>query len=531
MLRVHALLLVALLALSFSPALAGAQAVEVVIAPGPDGVLLNATASYEGEVRNASQVPMDVSLFFTTTYYKPLSRLDTYALVSLGVRTPVAPSGRAPEFSLDINGSFSSSQGRGAFMLSGRFVNPNGTVTFSADGIAVEMKSVSVTNITVKAYLNKSMLTKEALKQLAMMELVLTPSMVNEQLRRQSNVTWVRFRSLELSHRVVGDKIELVLKASIEVNTSALAQELGKGVGPEVQELISRLTELRKGVSQNGTLRIALRSSGKGFGLELEARVSERGRDLEELAALQSRYLALLFTSGTPREKLGVVEPWTRLVVLPWNTSLKLSILTTPAGAAKVYAELRNLRIGYAGLKGDEATRAVAARLVSLLSALEKRGLPIHHRVVGIKVEVGKELAEEAEQLVNAIATGAVKPRFAENAPVPPIPLPRATRTATAVQTATATAVPTTPPPKPTVVTKAVPTTVTRTITSVLTRLLTTVLSTTVIKTSTVTSVATVTTTLLSVTTVERMSYTPIAIGAVVAIIGIAAALVARRRA
>ena len=40
-----------------------------------------------------------------------------------------------------------------------------------------------------------------------------------------------------------------------------------------------------------------------------------------------------------------------------------------------------------------------------------------------------------------------------------------------------------------------------------------------------------ITTTLLSVTTVERTSYTPIAIGVAVAIIGIAAALIARRRA
>ncbi len=516
---VSSLILLSIMILGAVSALAQQPTIEISIAPAKDGAVVNATASYVSKPSSGHATPGALVTVFHTNYLERENILRLNFSTKFSAEAPTAPSAQRVE--MELKGSFESVGGEGIAYLKGHVVTENGTANFFAT-LSYEFRDVVLyMNIDANATANKSFMSPDALSRLSLMEMMLTPQLINAQLAKQ-NVTWIKFEKVKLSHEEKEDRIIFSATAAMELNYSDMVSKLGFKNLSALQELI----EVQKSLNQSGVLDFELETAPRHTAFVVAVNAELRG-DIEKYFRVQGEYLARVYTSAAPPDVLKDLKPWLELVPLPSNTSLRFSVIADRA-TNETHVELRlvGLRIGHLYLRGDEATKRVAELLVTMLEAAKLNGLPIEYRCSVPGVEPIKELLPAAEKVVTAAIHGEIKSKYLKRLPFvpppPPVVSPTPTTSATMVIVKTATHT----------VSKETTVTLVKTVT----KLMSTTMMKTVVKTlvktvtETLTKQRTIVTTVTITTTVQQTSTTPIAIGLAIAAIGVAIAVLGRRR-
>ncbi len=510
--------------------------VKVLIEPGKDGVLLNVEASYTSKSETAS--PGAFALILDTQYRESEKTLHIkfatkfiMPIVTSATAGPYTQPSKNKKMSLKLGGTFSSGNGTGFSIIKGELVTENGTATFVAIVKSKSGDNYGVVSIRADVTVEKSLIPPDMLKQLSLIEITLTPELVNAQLAKQ-NLTWMKFTELRLVHEEKTKAVVFRANATMEIDYNSMFKQLGI----TNTSLVRKLLELQKSIEQKGTFSMHLGTTSTHISMYLDMKAVMKG-DIEEYARLQSQYFAMLYTSSAPPEVLADLKPWLELVILPWNTSLSFTVSSTSAGEVHVDLALKDLRIGHIALRGEEAQKRVAELLLTLLEAAKSSGIPIEYTTSIAGAKPSTELLPIAKKVLKAAIHGEIKPKYMKNVPFMPPPPPVATATRTYAATTITLTIPTkttAPAVVISVITKTVPKMITvmksLTVTHVLTLLKTVTQTLTKTIELTVTKSVTQLRTTTVTTTITQTSTTPIAIGLAIAAIGIAIAVIGRRR-
>ncbi len=517
------LIVLSIMALGVAAALAQQPTIRISISPAKDGVLVNATASYVSKPSTGTVSPGAFSIVFRSNYLEKEGKLKLDLAMKFYAETPSESS--VQKVKVRLKGSFESAGGKGSADLRGSIVTENGTAILFVTLNNELRDDVMIMDIDANATVDKSLIPPDALSQLSLVEMMLTPQLLNAQLAKQ-NVTWLKFEKVKLTHEEKEDKIIFKATAVMELNYSDMVTKLGLENLTALRELI----EIQKSIKQSGTLDFELMTAPRYTAFAIVVNAELQG-DIEKYFRLQGEYIARVYTSATPPEVAEDLKPWLELVPLPGNTTLELYMTASSiTNEYKVGLRLVGLRIGHLYLRGDEATKRVAELLVTMLEAAKLSGLPVEYTCSVPGVEPIKELLPTAKKVVTAALHGEIKSKYIKGLPfVPPPPPPPAVS-----PTPTTTAIAITVKPTTQTTPKAATVTLTETVTKMMRITLTKTVVQTLVKTvietltkqMTIVSTSTITTT----TTVQQVSMTPIAVGLAIAVIGIAVAILGRRR-
>ncbi len=546
---VLALLLLALLPVHAAVAVEEKPRLVMIIEPAKDGVVVDATFVVPlKECKEGCFAKADVKL---ETMYVPEENL-----YNLRLRGTIEGKVKEPEKvqfdKLLIAYTGTKKGSRGKARITGLVSTVNGTLSFDVSADTLLKDNTSETKLKGWVILPRKMVNEQVLSVLLMLEAGITPQMVNMWLAK-SNITWVRVTELTVSHTATsaGD-LNITFTLGLESNATAYREKLVEQLGGG-WEIVSRLFGVSREIDYDMVAKLEVTVyREKGYAVASFSLDSTVTGNVEEYMRLVQELFMLALASGfkpTIKPSLSIpssqvevkLKPWTRLVVLPSTMTLSLRA-DTSTGLLTI--DCKGLRLGYQGLKGEEATKKAATALVSLAEALKRCGIDVtvHCTIPGVKPE--EPLVSEAGEVVEQI-TRILRLRLPSATVTTPITTmtvmsPTATPTTTTqTPSVTVKTVTTTTSVTVTVTVKSVitsPKTVTIVVTKPVTKTVATVKTIEKTQTKTITSTKTVTTTLkktVTTTVVEQPSPTsPLLLGValVALVLGIVVGRITARR-
>jgi len=478
--------------------------VNIYIRGVENGVEIDIDASYRGSAPGDTEGRMSLNaLYVYTTYIDSrytgsmsfaIDAVGTSSCSYGGMFLYVRARGSGGDYSTNINMSIYSTN----------------TITGKVESIKLYLSGDSVTDeeynvlFTYSGYIEipAGMIPREQLSILPM----LTPDIVNMLLMSQG-INWISFKDIKVSVES-RDDIDL-----IRFNLSATIDQIAMYLYMNITniDLVEKYIDMFRSIQLDNTIQIKARTEPLGGRCYTDI-VGNINFDYNGLTIDFVKTSTKLITksildsvlSEEGREALGFLQ---ELVLIPSNMSISFEG-SIGKGMVDVSLSAKGIRIIHSNLTGYEATKRVAQIIVSVLEPVKM--LPSMNIVTSINVAPDPVITSNIYRAVTlAYSRSLFTPTFSDivskilGAQAIPIPIVTYTPTTT-YHTATI-------PIQP----------------QQYTTLTTTVLQTI---TQTVTSIVTTTTVSISTTTIERISMTSIAIGAIIAIIGIALGFILRRK-
>jgi len=493
--------------------------INIYIRDVENGVEIDIDASYRGSAPGDTESKMSLNAY--TTYIG--SRYTGSARLSIDMVNPYSCYGG--NFSMDIVASGSGGDYRANANMTTYNFNP---AKARVEGIKLYLSSHSVIDekynalSTYSGYIEipAGMIPREQLSIFS----ILTPDMMNMQLMSQG-INWVSFKDIRISVES-RDDVDV-----IRFNVSTAVDQIAMALYMNITniDLVKKYTDMYRAIQLNNI--IQLRAEGTSLGDKCYTKmVSNINFDYNGLtidfakinAKLITEIISNLVLSKEGREALGFLQ---ELVPIPSNMSISFEG-SIGKGVADVSLSAKGIRIIHSTLTGYEATKRVAQIIKSILEPV-KMLLPMNI-VTTIDVAPDPAITSNIYRAATLAYSGSL---FTPTLSILISPLTAIGGIGVVTEIYT---------PTPTYYTTTIPTqlqqytTLTTTVTQTMTKTVTEIITipTTVLQTitQTVTSIATTTTVSISTTTIEGISITSIAIGAIIAIIGIALGFILRRK-
>jgi len=489
--------------------------INIYIRGVENGVEIDIDASYRGSAPGDTEVRM--SLDAQTTYID--SRYTGSTSFSIDIVNPY--SCYSGNFSLDIVASGSGGDNRANANMTLYSFNP---AKDRVEGIRLYISSHSIIDENYNAlstYSGYIEIPAGAIprEQLSMLQM-LTPDIVNMQLMSQG-INWISFKDIRISIES-RDDVDV-----IRFNASTVIDQITMYLYMNMTniDLVKKYIDMYRAIQLNNNVQI--RAEGTSLGDKCYTKiVGNINLDYNGLtidyakinAKLITESISNLILSKEGREALGFLQ---ELVLIPSNTAISFKG-SIGKGIADISFSAKGIRIIHSNLTGYEATKRVAQIIKSILEPV-KMLLPINI-VTTIDVAPDPAITSNIYRAATLAYSGSLfTPTFSTL--LSPLTAIGGIGAVTYTTTYYTTTIPTQPQLYATLTTTVTQTT-TKTVTEAIT-IPTTVLQTI---TQTVTSIVTTTTVSISTTTIERISMTSIAIGAIIAIIGIALGFILRRK-
>jgi len=386
------------------------------------------------------------------------------------------------------------------------FINLRGTVTIEKSLIPPDQR-------------------KEFVGNLKLMSAMLSPTFVNAMLAR-NNITWIEVKELKVdvsensTHITIPFSVSAVLdiesyakwlkSAKLAVSTPVAPAPTTPRISPEALiELVKEVSKLN--VSSVTSAQIDVKIV-PGYLVSMRVRGSSNvSGDIEGYYRYMAKYVTSMLLSSVNTS--SVAKYLSELVILPYNTSLQLSLSGAKGSGVMVSLDVQDLRIGHAYLTGSKAVDRIATILSSMISGLKiactelKLPIMIKYSTEGVTFSPSPAMAQDfAKAFERALLS--LKPRVTPTVTPPPPPLVTTTTT-TATITFTPASSTTTVSPVTILkeVTVSVTSYVTKTVPTTVTSVSRTTITKTITATSTVTKTVTVTTTSVEVKKVQVTNY------------------------
>lgn len=376
---------------------------KMYIRRGQDDVYLDIDAVYRARMSSTARYSLDITY---NSYYEKPSRysevLKIYQETLIAEYSQIYPPA-ITKYLLRLDYDLRNG------MLSANVVGDVNTINGSISiNIGVNLAIEEVSTLSVSGYIDvdKNLIPRDAVQQISATLAMLNPYVVNYQLAQQG-VTWLNVSKLRIEFVDIGTDYRLsIAEAVLKLDLIGFAVSSDLDLG-RVSDVIAMFKEIEGKCraeysydmhQENKALRLL---SSTNIVLDMSYRDLEKFyRELQ--GELSKPYLSLLLDPRYSSEVSHLLE----VVLLPSSASAKIEVVST---GSEVYAlaNIRNIRLGHARLRGDEAVERVTSIVLSLIEVVKRYGFSIH---VSSEVEVDynqvEKLARSNTRIVEGVRTG-----------------------------------------------------------------------------------------------------------------------------
>ncbi|NPA96012.1 MAG: hypothetical protein GXO32_00235 [Crenarchaeota archaeon] len=264
---------------------------------------------------------------------------------------------------------------------------------------------------------------KEFLNNLEMVSALLSPAFVNAMLDR-ANITWIKVRGLSVDVGQNSSYINLRYSVTAAISILGYAQWIKSSrvsaqtpLGPlarvaraspeAIVDLARELLKLNITRSSYATIDARI-VPGYLISVSIVGNVSARG-NITGYYRFYAKYASSMLLRNV--NSSTVSRYLSELVILPYNTTMKLAMRESRGSGLEVSLGIINLRVGHAYLKGEEGVERVATILSSMISGLKiacaKLGLPasISYSTQGVSFSPNPSIAQAfAKAFIRALS-------------------------------------------------------------------------------------------------------------------------------